>query len=384
MRWKINHALAWSLIFIFSLVCGVFAGEEPVNTGEVITKIRKRCYAILQQAMKSEEAFVRSGAARAVGESEDPGLIPLLEKGVKDFYPTTRQFALQGISNLSRSKAKTLGREQLEDSNVWVKSTALDLLADLNDTQSIEAIKPLLKAPDRMVRLAAAYALVRLGEGEYFDELLRAVKSGDTIHRFQAITYLGKVGDDASLHQLRDLLESDEEQVLSASLKSLGEKAEMESFRTLVKLSLHESPVVRRNAVLAMSYLPPTAVKKQVQVICTDSDPLVQLSAAVAMHRLKFSECNGTFAELMEHKDFAVRASTARVLGKVDIPDRTRLLAQALGDSKVRVRTAAVRAAGQMGGPEAFQLLIQMLDDPQEVIRAYTAGNLLKLMKQPG
>jgi len=65
----------------------------------------------------------------------------------------------------------------------------------------------------------------------------------------------------------------------------------------------------------------------------------------------------------------------------VDIPDRTRLLAKALRDSKVRVRTAAVRASGQMGGPEAFQLLIQMLDDPQEVIRAYAAGNLLKLIK---
>ena len=58
--------------------------------------------------MKSEEAFVRSGAARAVGESEDPSLIPLLEKGTKDFYPTTRQFALQGISSLSRKKAKLL------------------------------------------------------------------------------------------------------------------------------------------------------------------------------------------------------------------------------------------------------------------------------------
>jgi hypothetical protein len=34
-----------------------------------------------------------------------------------------------------------------------------------------------------------------------------------------------------------------------------------------------------------------------------------------------------------------------------------------------------------MGGPEGFQLLIQMLDDPQEVIRAYTAGNLLRVMK---
>jgi HEAT repeat protein len=381
MRWKINHALAWMLIFIFGLACGAVAAEKTLSTGEVIAKIRKRCYAILQQAMKSEEAFVRSGAARAVGESEDPSLIPLLEKGAKDFYPTTRQFALQGISNLSKSKAKILGRERLEDSNIWVKSTALGLLADLSDTESIDAIRPLLKSPDRMVRLAAAYSLFQLGEKQYFSELTRAIKGGDTVHRFQAITYLGKVGDDASLRLLKDLLESDEEQVLSASLKSLGERADMELFRPLVKLSLHKSPTVRRNAVLTMGYLPPNAVKKQVNLFCTDPAPLVQLSAALAMHRLKFSECNNVFKELMGHEDFAVRASTARVLGKVDIPDRTRLLAQALGDSKVRVRTAAVRAAGQMGGSEGFQLLIQMLDDPQEVIRAYAAGNLLRLIK---
>ena len=81
MRWKINHVLAWGLIFISGWVCGAAAAEKPLNTGEVIAKIRRQCYAILQQAMKSEEAFVRSGAARAVGESEDPALIPLLEKG---------------------------------------------------------------------------------------------------------------------------------------------------------------------------------------------------------------------------------------------------------------------------------------------------------------
>jgi HEAT repeat protein len=381
MRWKINHTLAWTLIFIIGLACEAVAAEKQLSTGEVIAKIRKRCYAILQQAMKSEEAFIRSGAARAVGESEDPALIPLLEKGTKDFYPTTRQFALQGISNLSKSKARTLGREGLEDSNVWVKSTALALLADLNDTESISVIKPLLKSPDRTVRLAAAYTLVRLGEGQYFSELTRAVKGGDTMNRFQTITYLGKVGDDASLRLLKDLLESDEEQVLSASLKALGERADMELFRPLVKLSLHKSPTVRRNAVLTMGYLPPNAVKKQVKLFCTDPGPLVQLSAALAMHRLKFAECNNVFTELMGHEDFAVRASTARVLGKVGIPDRTRLLAQALGDGNTRVRTAATRSAGQMGGSEGFQLLIQMLDDPQEVIRAYTAGNLLRLMK---
>ena len=114
---------------------------------------------------------------------------------------------------------------------------------------------------------------------------------------------------------MKELLESDEEQVLSASLKSLGEQAEMESFRTFVKLSLHDSPTVRRNAVLAMGYLPPNAVKKQVQLVCTDSDPLVQLSAAVEARTAK-SLCSINSANVRLHSENYGRCmATARVLG---------------------------------------------------------------------
>lgn len=381
MPWKINRALALRMILVLGLAWSVLAAGPSQELGKAVAKIREQCYAILQQAMKSEEAFVRSGAARAIGESGDSALLPLMEKGTQDFYPTTRQFALQGLPNLSKEKTKALARAGLTDSSVWVKSTALDLLADLDDRESIPAIKPLLKAPDRMVRLAAAYALVRLGEEKYMGEVTGSAQGGNVVHRFQAITYLGKIGGDASLTQLKELLQSDEEQVLSAALKAIGDRASMELFRPLVKLGLHRSPLVRRNAVLALGYLPSHAVTKEVVPFCRDPEPLVRLSAALSLHRLGSAECRRTFEDLLGHKDFAVRASTARVLGQVDIPDRTRLLAQALGDANPRVRTAATRAAGMMGGPEAFQLLIQMLDDPQQVIRAYAAGNILKLMQ---
>ena len=380
MRWKIDrHAClrmtAWLLLAL--VLTGAELKQPP---GEAIAKIREQCYAILRQAMKSEEAFIRSGAARAIGESGDSSLLPLMEKATQDFYPTTRQFALQGFPRLSREKTLQVARAGLADSNIWVKSTALDLLADLEDKESIPAILPLLEAPDRMVRLAAAYALVRLGDEEHLGEITGSVHGGNVVHRFQAITYLGKIPLKQARQLLRELLESNDEQVLSAALKAIGDQADMELFRPLVQLGLHSSSLVRRNAVLALGYLPPNAVTREVSPFCRDTDPLVQLAAALSMHRLGSTECNGLFEELLNHKDFAVRASTARVLGDVKISNRTALLAKALGDANSRVRTAAARAAGMMGGSEAFQLLIQMLDDPQEVIRAYAAGNLLRLM----
>jgi HEAT repeat protein len=87
------------------------------------------------------------------------------------------------------------------------------------------------------------------------------------------------------------------------------------------------------------------------------------------------------FEELLSHQDFKVRSSMARVLGKTAIPKRLQILTAALEDSHSRVRTAAVRGVGMMGGPEAFPLLVKMLEDPKEAIRAYAAGNLIRLLK---
>ena len=71
----------------------------------------------------------------------------------------------------------------------------------------------------------------------------------------------------------------------------------------------------------------------------------------------------------------------ARVLGTTPIPQRLRILTAALRDAHSRVRTAADRGVGMMGGPEAFPLLVKMLEDPKEAIRAYAAGNLIRLLE---
>ena len=71
----------------------------------------------------------------------------------------------------------------------------------------------------------------------------------------------------------------------------------------------------------------------------------------------------------------------ARVLGKTPIPKRLMLLKAALRDSHSRVRIAAVRGIGMMGGPKAFPLLLKMLKDPKDAIRAYAAGNVIRLLE---
>jgi len=374
------------MVVLLALTLGVHTGvraAEPdtARPKDLAQKIREQCRALLKQAYASEEAFIRSGAIRAAGDSLDPELIPLLERGTEDFYPTTRLFAIQALQDVSETAALPAARRLIGDSNIWVRSAALEIVADLGDRESIPAIRKQLETPDRMVRLAAAYALFKLGEDGYYPEIVDALDGGDAVQRYQAISYLGKIGDARSVQHLAALLDSEEDDVVANALKALGERADITMVQTLIRLSLSHNASVRGKAVRAMGYLPPVAVLKELKPFCNDSDPVVRLSAALALHRLGKADCRGVFADLLEHDDFGVRSMTARILGKTSLPNRPELLKTALADPVTRVRTAAVRAAGMMGGAEAFQLLLPMLEDPQEVIRAYAAGNLIRVMR---
>ena len=384
MHWSTKIGVIIMILLLDSplLSAGESVGlDSEKKPTAAIASIRDRCHSILKEAMASEEAFVRSGAMRAAGDSKDPELIPLLEKGSRDFYPTTRLFALQGIQKISKDHTKTIARKLIEDSNMWVRSAALDILSELGDGDSREAIRSMLKAPDRMVRLAAAFALYRLGELEYLEEIIDSLRGGDVVNRYQAISYLGKIRTDETLGHLVRLLDEKEDEIVSYSLKAIGERADIELLRPLERLSRHANPRVRQQAVLEMGYLPPQAAIEKLKPFCGDPDPMVKLSAAIAIHRAGGRDCQNIFVESIHHSDFGVRSSSARILGDIAIAQRPQLLATALRDPNSRVRTAAVRATGMMGGAAAFQLLIPMLEDSQLVIRAYAAGSLLKLLK---
>ncbi len=368
-----------AVALIFSINSGIQA--EP-SVGASLEKLRSHCLEILKDALASDEAFIRSGAVRAAGESRDSRVLPLLLKGTHDFFPTTRQFALQGLRKVSEEEAVRNSLKLLNDSNVWVQATALEIIAELGNRRMMSKIRPLLEAPDPMVRLGSSYALYSLGDTTQLDVLLKAAEGGDAIGRYQAITYLGKINIPITRSHLVKLLEEgQDDEIKIFSLKALDDHAEIEQLRVLEKLLDHPNPRVRKQAVLVMGHLPAQAALGRVTPLCVDKDPMVQVVSAMAASRLKSPQCDEVFKMAVQHGDYGVRSVAARILGELNRPDSAKLLVYGLNDSNSRVRTAAVRAVGKIGSPKMLSLLLQMLDDSAIVIRAYAAGYLLKMLR---
>lgn len=365
-------------ILLLLLVVPQMGLAEP-RPDKVLKKIRKTSLAVLQEAYQSERAFLRAAAARAAGESQDAELVPLLNKATEDVYPTARLFALQGLQKVSRSDALKAARRMTEDTDIWVRSAAVELLGDEGGPEVVEEVRAFLKSYDVPVRMAASSGLVKHGEGKYLEDVLDPLTHPIPDRRYQAIGYLGKIGTAEVLPHLAKLFDHVEPEMVYYSLKAIEGKATADMLPKLRELIKSDHPSVRHAAALAMGNF--KQAEEDLIPLCADKDGMVKLSAALALHRMGSSSCQIVFEELLKHPDYSVRSSTARVLGESNIPDRVRLLKMALDDKHSRVRTAAVRAVGMMGGPEAFPILVALLQDSLQVVRTYAAGNLIHLLR---
>ena len=366
-------------IIVFLLVLSVFPVFAESRPDKVLEKIRATSIAILQKTYQSDRAFLRAGAARAAGESQDAQLVPLLNKATQDVYPTARLFALQGLRKVSPPDALKAARRMTSDTDIWVRSAAVEILGDEGGPEVVEEMKTFLKSYDVPVRMAASSGLVKHGEGQYLKDVLDPLTHPIPDRRYQAIGHLGKIGNQEILPHLAKLFDHPEPEMVFYSLKAVEGKTTVDMLPKLRELIQRDNSSVRYAAALAMGNLRGT--EPDLIPLCADKDGMVKLSAALALNRMGSSSCQIVFEELLVHPDYNVRSSAARVLGETSVPERVRLLKMALQDDHSRVRTAAVRAVGMMGGPEAFPILVELLQDSLEVVRAYAAGNLIHLLR---
>ena len=104
--------------------------------------------------------------------------------------------------------------------------------------------------------LAAAVALVKLGEKEQLSLVLDTLEDSNSVTRYQAIGYIGKMQSRELLPHLIALLDDPEDEVVFYSLKAIGKLAEPQLFPRLAELTLSEHPSVRYQADICPQALP--------------------------------------------------------------------------------------------------------------------------------
>ena len=167
---------------------------------------------------------VRGAAYSALKEIPSDEVVPYFQDGLSDGSGMIRVLVAEGMGKLPSGRQAKSFRNALKDKAGLVRVTVLKALGRWGDPGSISLIVvPLLKDEHRVVQVAAAAALYRLGQKEHWQTVAQATNVPEGYERGGALRMLGEIGDPKGLPLLEQGLRDKQPSIRAAAAASLGE-----------------------------------------------------------------------------------------------------------------------------------------------------------------
>lgn len=142
----------------------------------------------------------------------------------------TKRTALYELRNIASPTASLAALPALKDSNEIVRATAASSVIFLENSEGVNALRPLLSDRAAFVRREAAYALGKIGNWSATEPLIRALnRERDAEVRLAIVIALGDIGDIESIPNLNSILRQrprdEDEMIRRSAARSLGQIA---------------------------------------------------------------------------------------------------------------------------------------------------------------
>jgi len=298
-----------------------------------------------------------------------PEAVRIIEAALADADPQIRVNAIEVVAATRRVELMPKVRRLLRDEFVPVRFAAALAVGDMRyrfARESVESASGGLKDPDENVRIAAAYALVRLGHLDSFGLIRKAIISKDQTVRANAALILGKSGDARQLKLLNWAL-SDRD----------------------------SSDKVRFQVVEAMAMLGDEQVypKLWAMLISAYADDRVMGIKAMGALGIRHGGAKNALITMLDDKVLEVRLVAAEQLGALGPPWRTygesevldvfkkNLTAGMDADGLERVHMFTALAVGQIRTAAVTEFLPKLLKNQSKRVRIAAAKAVLQCAK---
>ena len=308
----------------------------------------------------------RSGLAGSPATSAAGGLAgkanQIIASALSDPDPRIRSNAIEVAASTQGLRFAPSVRRLIRDPVVPVRFAAILAVGDLHYAVARPDVQQIVDETkeDPNVRLAAAYALCRLGLARYADDLRKAVSSPNQTVRANAALVLGKAGDTKALDVLHWAMQDkdSDEQVLIQAAESIAMLGDGRIYQRLWGKLISAYADDRIAGIRAMGALGTEQASNAILTMLNDGVVEVRLTAAAQLGRLH--DTTGQIKVLEALKNGPATASPAEETGS---PSRARVL--------------AALAIGEIGTEPLVKCLPRLLDDRSTFVKVAAAKAVL-------
>lgn len=291
-------------------------------------KLRSQALGIIEQGLNNPDPRIRAKAAEAVAATGQKQLMPKVQKLFGDDYVPVRFAAALAVGDMEYYLAKS-------------------------------AAQRLTQVEDENTKIAAAYAMYRLGYRQYLEPIRQAVKSSDQTLRANAVVLLGKAGDAGSLELLYWAKDNDNSEPkvryqATEAIAKLGDEKIMPKIWTMLVSKFGEAKIIGIKAMGALG----TAQAREALLTKLDDDVLeVQLAAAEQLAMLGDNSGEQVVLNIFEKRLTAgldaqsqerIMVLSTLAIGRLGTPKTTRYLSKLIESESPLIRLAAAQASLQI------------------------------------
>ena len=286
-----------------------------------------------------------------------PGLArQIVHSGLTDADPQIRANAIEVTATTGTILLMPTVQKLLFDEAVPVRFLAIVAVGDLEYRLAQNDIARLFEDPDANIKIAAAYAMMKLGRPEYYQVISNAVASADQTVRANAALLLGKSGRQEGLRFLYWTLQRDDsdDRVILQAAESIAMLRDHRIYPKLWTRLISAYADDRVIGIRAMGALGTEQAKNALITMLDDPVPEVRLAAAEQLGKLGDPIGEEEVLEVFE-KDLAkgmdaqgqerIRMLAALAIGEIGTEKLKKHLPPLLQDPSKQVRLAAAKAA---------------------------------------
>jgi HEAT repeat protein len=283
----------------------------------------------------------------------------IVQQGLADRDPYVRVRAVEVVATTGQIKLMPDVQRLLENDFVSpVRFAAALAVGDIEYRFADKSIRPLLSDPDENIRIAAAYALSKLGSFDCFDYLRKAIASDKQTVRANAALLMGKTRDNRSRMFLYMVLRSkdSDDKVRFQAVESIAMLGDEYIYDRLWMMSISTYADDRVMGIKAMGALGTPRAREILMTKLDDDILAVRLAAAEQLGMLGDTTGEPEVLDIFRKNLTAglnpaelehVNMLTALAIGQIRTESLSRFLPQLLRDQSKFVRIAAAKAVFQ-------------------------------------
>lgn len=289
----------------------------------------------------------------------DRQALDFLLAAANDPKPTHRMHAIEALEQTAPREGLTRIRERTGDEAPRVQFASLMALGTIRDGGALRVARSMAASPDKNVRIAAIYAMHRLGDTSRTPELASTLKQdADAAARANAALALGLLGEEPAIKVLKLARQDNSETVRLQALDSMMKLGDEDATKYLLKLANGGTGLKMVDALMALGTARIPAAREIFRYRLLEGPyDEVRLASARGLGRL--GRADGY--------DFSLKQLGFRATGKVDENDPPAQI-------ESRIHTLAATALEAIGDPRALSPLRAVMNDTNEPMPARIAA----------